>query len=769
MNAITSNPTRSRPHPAGKTRAVLTGTALFLILFLASLAPVATAEDSPPVTLNLEDIVPAETLLYFKCSGVEQLIADGASLDLFKLWNDPEIQTFFADAKTMANDHLSGAGDSGQWGAHIKKLWSLMQGDMAIAMTPRLTIFAEGAAPSTALAVDMGDTRESFLATVKGFVDMAAGMEHLDQDTMEYRGFTINRVGKAKHRVMVCYTTVKNLFVATINPYFMKEVIDCHLDKKATLSGNPAFERCWNKVGGAATRLMAFVNLEVPFKMAAPLWPYELEEWFDMLGVSGIDAFCLASATEGGGSRDSFFIDCPGKKTGLLKALSPRPISHDNLRKAPDDTIFFLDFVLDPGLVVKEVDHFVKTALPEYYGEFRHGFEMARRETGFDLEKEVFAPLGGEVSLMVTMPKSGGMVMIPDIIATVSIADVEGFTALQDKILAMLPGEVRVNTSSFGEHTLRYITPPEEGIPFSPTFTIAHNSLLIAGNPLTMKRYLKWLESDSTGLGDSAEFKAAVADVPEGASILKYVNMPQIVGLIYQNAAPFLPSLLDGEELPFDMANLPMSETITQHLSSAVSYGVVDEDGILMAGRWSLGLSATLSAVAAAADYLVNNDLLAGIIAHAEGIHTHRRHGPETVIKTAKSRNELETATALMQEGKYAKAEDFFSVWLAHNPEHQRHTWALTNRGYCRLALGRYADGVADYEMVTQRKDGDHGLAYYNIACGSSRLKQIDKALTSLEKAILAGFNDKKLMKSDPDLENIRSNPRFGALYDIIQ
>ena len=496
-----------------------------------------------------------------------------------------------------------------------------------------------------------------------------------------------------------------------------------------------------------------------------------------MLGVSEIDALCFASATEGGGSRDSFFIDCPGKKTGLLKALSPRPISHDNLRKAPDDTIFFLDFVLDPGLVVKEVDQFVKTALPEYYGKFRQGFEMAHRETGFDLEKEVFAPLGGEVSLMVTMPKSGGMVMIPDIIASVTIADVEGFTALQGKLLAMLPDEVRVNESSFGEHTLRYITPPEQGIPFSPTFTIADNRLLIAGNPLTMKRYLKWLESDSAGLGDSAEFKTAMAGVPEGASILEYVNMPQIVGLIYQNAAPFLPSLLANEELPFDMANLPMSETITQHLSSAVSYGVVDEDGILMAGRWSLGLSATLSAVAAATDYLVNNDLLAGILAHGEGIINHRHHGPGEIVAiettdtgtVGRSDNELAKAATLMEEGQFTKAEQLFSSWLGHNADHKRHTWALTNRGYCRLALGHYADGVADYEKVTQKKDGNHGLAYYNIACGSSRLNQVDKALTSLEKAILAGFDDKKLMKSDPDLENIRSNPRFGALYDIIQ
>ncbi len=764
MNSVTVLSTRSTPQQAGKTRAVLTGTALFLFLTLVGFAPLGFATESPPVALDLEDIVPAETLLYFKCAGMEQLIADGASLDIFKLWNDPEIQAFFADATKMAHGHLSSAGEGGQWGEQIKQLWSLLQGDMAIAITPRLTIFAEGAAPSTALSVDMGDNKESFLATVDGFLDLAAGHEHLDRDSIEYRGFTINRIGKAKHRLMVCYATVKNLFVATINPYFMKEIIDCHLDQKAVLAGNPAFGRCLDKVGGAATRLMAFVNLEVPFKMAAPLWPYEFAEWFDMLGISEIDALCFASATEGGGSRDSFFIDCPGKKKGLLKALSPRPVSPDVLRKAPEDTIFFLDFILDPELVVKEVDGFVKTALPEFYGEFRQGFEIARRETGLDLEKEVFAPLGGEVSLMVTMPKSGGMVMIPDIIASVTIDDVERFTALQDKILSMLPKEVRVSKSTFGAYTLRYITVPEEGIPFSPTFTIADQTFLVASNPITMKRYLKWLESDSPSLGDSAVFKAAMADVPDNASILEFVNVPQIVGLAYQNAAPFLPGLLDQEELPFDMALLPMSESITKHLSSAVSYGVVDEDGILMAGRWSLGCSSILSAIAAAADYLVDNDLVSGIVAATN----HRVHGPSQIARKPKMAGELETATGLLGQGKYADAERAFTSWLAKNPEHKRHTWALTNRGYCRLALGRYEEGVADYEKVTKRKDGNFGLAYYNIACGSSRLKQVDKALSSLEKAILAGFDDKKLMKEDPDLENIRSNPRFGALYDLI-
>ncbi len=52
-------------------------------------------------------------------------------------------------------------------------------------------------------------------------------------------------------------------------------------------------------------------------------------------------------------------------------------------------------------------------------------------------------------------------------------------------------------------------------------------------------------------------------------------------------------------------------------------------------------------------------------------------------------------------------------------------------------------------------------LVFYNLACSYSLLRQIPPALESLEKAFLLGYNDLELLSSDPDMENLRKDPRL--------
>lgn len=51
--------------------------------------------------------------------------------------------------------------------------------------------------------------------------------------------------------------------------------------------------------------------------------------------------------------------------------------------------------------------------------------------------------------------------------------------------------------------------------------------------------------------------------------------------------------------------------------------------------------------------------------------------------------------------------------------------------------------------------------AFYNQACGYSVKKDLDKAFKALDEAIALGFEDKKLMESDSDLDNLRDDPRY--------
>ena len=83
--------------------------------------------------------------------------------------------------------------------------------------------------------------------------------------------------------------------------------------------------------------------------------------------------------------------------------------------------------------------------------------------------------------------------------------------------------------------------------------------------------------------------------------------------------------------------------------------------------------------------------------------------------------------------------------------------------GYARIFLGRFAEAVADFERSADL-DFMRPSSTYNVACCRSRLGEIDSALATLRLALERGFENQALIKEDPDLANLRGDPRFGEL-----
>lgn len=69
-------------------------------------------------------------------------------------------------------------------------------------------------------------------------------------------------------------------------------------------------------------------------------------------------------------------------------------------------------------------------------------------------------------------------------------------------------------------------------------------------------------------------------------------------------------------------------------------------------------------------------------------------------------------------------------------------------------------------EILTARP-GD-SMALYNAACVQAQLGQLDKSVSLLHEAVLAGFVSFDTMKVDPDLEPIREHPEYEALLKAI-
>jgi len=81
---------------------------------------------------------------------------------------------------------------------------------------------------------------------------------------------------------------------------------------------------------------------------------------------------------------------------------------------------------------------------------------------------------------------------------------------------------------------------------------------------------------------------------------------------------------------------------------------------------------------------------------------------------------------------------------------------AYTQRGYHEKGL--------EVDLRLSRLRPEDPVVFYNLACSYSLLGQIGSALESLEKALALGYNDLKFLMTDPDMENVRNDARFGPL-----
>jgi tetratricopeptide (TPR) repeat protein len=92
--------------------------------------------------------------------------------------------------------------------------------------------------------------------------------------------------------------------------------------------------------------------------------------------------------------------------------------------------------------------------------------------------------------------------------------------------------------------------------------------------------------------------------------------------------------------------------------------------------------------------------------------------------------------------------------------------WFL--RGYARHAQKRYDEALADH-LEAAKYPEVKSTALYNAACVHSLKGHADEAFAYLEKSVAAGFADASTLRSDTDLANIQSDPRFDALVSKLE
>ena len=99
----------------------------------------------------------------------------------------------------------------------------------------------------------------------------------------------------------------------------------------------------------------------------------------------------------------------------------------------------------------------------------------------------------------------------------------------------------------------------------------------------------------------------------------------------------------------------------------------------------------------------------------------------------------------------------FYEGILAQQPDFVENLVAL---GDAYTRVGRYAEGLA----IDQRLAGlrpDDPMVLYNLACSYSLLGKLDQALSAIQSAVTAGYDEWDFMMTDADLAALRADARF--------
>ncbi len=83
--------------------------------------------------------------------------------------------------------------------------------------------------------------------------------------------------------------------------------------------------------------------------------------------------------------------------------------------------------------------------------------------------------------------------------------------------------------------------------------------------------------------------------------------------------------------------------------------------------------------------------------------------------------------------------------------------------GNSYLERSEYDKALEQYNKALELEP-KNSIVLYNVACTYSRMKKIGPALDALERCVEAGYRDVGWMEKDPDLDNLRDEPRYKAV-----
>ena len=118
----------------------------------------------------------------------------------------------------------------------------------------------------------------------------------------------------------------------------------------------------------------------------------------------------------------------------------------------------------------------------------------------------------------------------------------------------------------------------------------------------------------------------------------------------------------------------------------------------------------------------------------------------------------------LLKQNKTEEAIKNYNMALHHN---NRFEEAYINLSTAYLNKKKFKLSLKTLNTL-KSINPNHPLLHYNFSCYYALLGNVPKGIESLKQAIENGFKNHQTLETDPDIENLRQNPRFKELQSLL-
>lgn len=580
----------------------------------------------------LADKLPEGTLLYVGWGG-RSLTFDGSLLG--QMLKEPEVAAILGAARKAIVAHA----DDKDAQAAIDHLWAMgsiaWQHPVAVGLFDLEVAPPPGAAaggppmprPRGVVLIDLGKDRPAFADHLQKLLNLAGERLKITAATagaVSYQSFD-TPVGPCGMGF------AGDIFFASVGAKTPEAVVALIAGKAKCLSADARFADAMKDVASEQVQMAYYVDVAAAFALVdkiaaggapatAPAEPSEFRRITRALGVDGISAVVGAVNIVDRGMHEKMRVLSDAPHRGLLMLPAGKPLPADALAGVPADADLVLTISLDPAALLAEAKRIATEIEPRAGKEIDEVLGMASKELGLDIEKDLLAHVGDQVTL-ISAPSLGGF--ITGTVLTVELKDAAKFGESLAKVEAFFKqvlagpegpaGEPRqrpeIRSFQAGEIEARYLALSGMPVPVAPTWAVANGRLYVAAFPQVL---LAAVTGTSEGpLADAPAFAALRKRVAASPSALAYVNTPALARRLYGVPAAvwsLLSNLMARQVGPvFGAEMLPALPKLEKYLMPDITAISSDPKGITLEsygsgiGRGVLFGAAPVQAIGAAA------------------------------------------------------------------------------------------------------------------------------------------------------------------------